>query len=138
MADAGAAGDLPQDAKVIIEILRSMGVENYEPRVVNQLLEFMYRYFTDALSDARTYSEHANKPAIDIDDVKLAIQSRVNFSFTQPPPREVLLELAKQRNSIPLPEIEPRPGLRLPPDVDTLTAPNYQIATPDERPQTTR
>lgn len=43
MADAGAAGDLPQDAKAIIEILRSMGVENYEPRVVNQLLEFMYR-----------------------------------------------------------------------------------------------
>ena len=43
MADAGVAGDLPKDAKVIIELLRSMGVENYEPRVVNQLLEFMYR-----------------------------------------------------------------------------------------------
>lgn len=46
-------------------------------------------YITDALGDARTYSEHANKPAIDMEDVKLAIQSRVNFSFTQPPPREV-------------------------------------------------
>lgn len=43
MADSGIAGDLPQDAKVVIEILKSMGVDDYEPRVVNQLLEFMYR-----------------------------------------------------------------------------------------------
>jgi transcription initiation factor TFIID subunit 9B len=42
MTDAAVGGDLPQDAKIVIEILKSMGVEDYEPRVVNQLLEFMY------------------------------------------------------------------------------------------------
>lgn len=34
--------DIPRDAKLIQNILTSMGVEEYEPRVVNQLLEFMY------------------------------------------------------------------------------------------------
>lgn len=35
------------------------------------------------------YMEHAGKAAMDLSDVRLAIQSRVNYSFTQPPPREV-------------------------------------------------
>lgn len=37
------ANDVPKDAKLVAHILKSMGVEEYEPRVVNQLLEFMYR-----------------------------------------------------------------------------------------------
>jgi transcription initiation factor TFIID subunit 9B len=39
--------DVPRDAKLIAHILESMGVEEYEPRVINQLLEFMHRYVTD-------------------------------------------------------------------------------------------
>ena len=54
-----------------------------------QLLEFQHRYVTDVLSDSKVYAEHAGKSHIDVDDVRLAIQSRVTFSFTQPPPREV-------------------------------------------------
>ncbi|GBG65720.1 hypothetical protein CBR_g52315 [Chara braunii] len=120
---------LPRDARVVKNVLKAMGVEEYEPRVLNQFLEFMHRYITDVLTDARVYSEHASKSAIDVDDVRLAIQSRVNFSFTQPPPREVLLELAKARNSIPLPIITQSPGIPLPPEQDTLLTPNYQILT---------
>ena len=54
-----------------------------------QLLEFLQRYITDVLTEARVYSEHASKTAVDLDDVRLAVQAKVNFSFTQPPPREV-------------------------------------------------
>ena len=46
-------------------------------------------YVSDVLQDARLYSEHANREKIDLSDVTLAVQSRVNHSFTQPPPREV-------------------------------------------------
>ena len=67
-----------------------MGVDEYEPRVVNQFLELWYRYLVDVLTDAQVYSDHAVKGAIDCDDIKLAIQSKVNFSFSQPPPREVI------------------------------------------------
>ncbi|KAL8471460.1 hypothetical protein ACS0TY_028927 [Phlomoides rotata] len=61
-----------------------------EPRVVNQFLELWYRYVADELTDAHVYSEHAGKSTIDSDDVKLAIQSKVNSSFSYPPPREHL------------------------------------------------
>ncbi|XP_056846945.1 transcription initiation factor TFIID subunit 9-like [Raphanus sativus] len=44
----------------------------------------------------------------------LAIQSEVSFSFSQPPTREVLLELAATRNLIPL----PKSGVPLPPEQD--------------------
>lgn len=92
----GAAGtpvdsDEPRDARMVRELLRSMGVGegDYEPRVVHQFLELCYRYVVDVLTDAQVYSDHAGKASVDPDDVRLAIQSKVNFSFCQPPPREV-------------------------------------------------
>lgn len=131
---AGEDEDLPRDAKIVKTLLKSMGVEDYEPRVIHQFLELWYRYVVDVLTDAQVYSEHAGKGAIDCDDVKLAIQSKVNFSFSQPPPREVLLELARNRNKIPLPKSISGPGVALPPDQDTLISPNYQLAIPKKQP----
>ncbi|KAK9280844.1 hypothetical protein L1049_003734 [Liquidambar formosana] len=125
--------DLPRDAKIVKSLLKSMGVENYEPRVIHQFLELWYRYVVDVLTDAQVYSEHASKAAIDCDDVKLAIQSKVNFSFSQPPAREVLLELARNRNKIPLPKSIAGPGIPLPPEEDTLISPNYQLAIPKKQ-----
>lgn len=122
--------DLPRDAKIVKALLKSMGVEDYEPRVIHQFLELWYQYVVDVLTDAQVYSEHAGKDIIDPDDVKLAIQSKVNSSFSQPPPREVLLELARNRNKIPLPKSIPGPGVPLPPNQDTLINPNYQLAIP--------
>ncbi|RWR78780.1 transcription initiation factor TFIID subunit 9 [Cinnamomum micranthum f. kanehirae] len=129
----GDGEDVPRDAKIVKTLLRSMGVREYEPRVVHQFLELWYRYVVDVLSDAQTYSEHAGKPSIDCDDVKLAIQTKVNFSFSQPPPREVLLELARSRNKIPLPKSIAGPGIPLPPEQDTLISPNYQLVIPRKR-----
>ncbi|KAK6153564.1 hypothetical protein DH2020_013203 [Rehmannia glutinosa] len=126
----GGEDDMPRDAKIVKELLKSMSVEDYEPRVVHQFLELWYRYAVDVLTDAQVYSEHAGKSTIDSDDVKLAIQSKVNFSFSQPPPREVLLELARSRNKVPLPKSIAGPGIPLPPEQDTLISPNYQLAIP--------
>ncbi|XP_052200199.1 transcription initiation factor TFIID subunit 9-like [Diospyros lotus] len=126
--------DIPRDAKIVKTLLKSMGVDEYEPRVVNQFMELWYRYVVDVLTDAQVYSEHAGKGAIDCDDIKLAIQSKVNFSFSQPPPREVLLELAHNRNKIPLPK-SLAPGIPLPPEQDTLINPNYQFAIQKRQPE---
>ncbi|KAM7257652.1 hypothetical protein ACFE04_013393 [Oxalis oulophora] len=119
--------DMPRDAKMVKSLLKSMGVKDYEPRVIHQFLELWYRYVVDVLTDAQVYSEHAGKPTIECDDIKLAIQSKVNFSFSQPPPREVLLELAHIRNKVPLPK-SIAAGIPLPPEQDTLICPNYQLA----------
>ncbi|MCL7030160.1 hypothetical protein MKW94_023303 [Papaver nudicaule] len=128
--------EMPRAAKIVKTLLKSMSVSEYEPRVIHQFLELWYRYVVDVLTDAQVYSEHAAKPAIDPDDIKLATQTKVNFDFSQPPPREVLLELARNRNKMPLPKSITGPGIPLPPDEDTLISPNYQLAIPRrEQPQ---
>lgn len=36
---------IPKDAQVIMSIMKDMGITDYEPKVINQLLEFTYRKF---------------------------------------------------------------------------------------------
>merc|ERR1711953_1410407 len=103
------------------------GIHDFEPRVINQMLEFSYRYVTGILEDARVYSSHARKKALDTEDVKLAVQLAAEQGFTSPPPREALLELARAKNATQLPLIQPKAGVRLPPDRHCLTATNYKL-----------
>ncbi|XP_074133257.1 transcription initiation factor TFIID subunit 9B isoform X1 [Sminthopsis crassicaudata] len=117
----------PKDALVMAQILKDMGITDYEPKVINQMLEFAFRYVTTILDDAKIYSSHAKKATVDADDVRLAIQCRSDQSFTSPPPRDFLLDIARQKNQTPLPLIKPYSGLRLPPDRYCLTAPNYRL-----------
>uniref|UniRef100_A0A0M3IJB9 Transcription initiation factor TFIID subunit 8 n=1 Tax=Ascaris lumbricoides TaxID=6252 RepID=A0A0M3IJB9_ASCLU len=91
---------IPHDALVVQNVLKEMGVTDYEPRVVSQLLEFAYRYvnilfITSAWRGAR-------------------------------PDRQFMLELAEQKNSIPLPAIRQNFGMRLPNDRFCLVQPNMQ------------
>ncbi|TSP68521.1 Transcription initiation factor TFIID subunit 9 [Bagarius yarrelli] len=118
---------VPKDAQVMMQILKDMGITEYEPRVINQMLEFMYRYVTTIIEDAKIYATHAKKTSVDADDIRLAIQCRMDQSFTSPPPRDFLLEVARQKNQTPLPLIKPYAGPRLPPDRYCLTAPNYRL-----------
>ena len=67
------------------------------------------------------------KKAVDIDDVKLAVQMHTDHNLTNPPPRDLLLEVATKRNAIPLPIPKQSGGLRLPPDRYCLTATNYRL-----------
>eukprot|EP00057_Strongylocentrotus_purpuratus_P010982 XP_011665456.1 PREDICTED: transcription initiation factor TFIID subunit 9 [Strongylocentrotus purpuratus] len=127
----------PRDAEIMTAILKDMGVTDYEPRVINQMLEFAYRYVTDVLDDAQVYGGHAGRRDVDVEDIKLAIQTRLDHSFTTPPPREFLMEIAKQKNSSPLPAIKPHNGPRLPPDRYCLSACNYRLKPPHKRPTLT-
>lgn len=125
----------PKDSQVMAAILKDMGIIDYEPRVISQMLEFTYRYITGILEDARVFSSHARKKTLDLDDVKLAIQMQMDRSFTTPPPRDILMDIAKQRNNIPLPLIKPHCGPRLPPDRYCLTSCNFKLKT-NKKPST--
>jgi len=118
---------IPRDAAVMHAILKEMGVKLYEPRVVNQMLEFVYRYITNVVEEARVYSTYAKKKTVDMDDIKLATKMLTEKSLTSIPPRELLLDLAKTKNVQPLPLIKSSSGLRLPPDRYCLTQPNYKL-----------
>ena len=66
---------------------------------------------------------------IDIEDIKMAIKSKVDFSYTTTPPRDLLMEISKTKNKNPLPSIKYHSGIRLPPDRFCLHAANYNLKT---------
>ncbi|KAL5005183.1 hypothetical protein ScPMuIL_018639 [Solemya velum] len=117
----------PRDAQVMTAILKDMGILDYEPRLVNQMLEFAYRYITDVLDDAKVYSNYASKKNIDAEDVRLAVHCRMDQSFTTPPPKDMLMEIARQKNSQALPLIKPYSVPRLPPDRNCITSTNFKL-----------
>lgn len=59
--------------------------------------------------------------------MKLAIQLQVEKTYSNPPPRELLLEIARNKNSQCLPLIKSNAGTRLPPDRFSLISCNYKL-----------
>lgn len=118
---------MSKDVQVIDAILGEMSVTDYEPRVVHQLMEFTNRYVSDVLQEAQVLSSHAKKDIIDINDVKLAIDIHTDKTVTNPPPKELLLEVVRDKNNQPLPPIRPHNGPRIPFDRYTTIGSNYKL-----------
>eukprot|EP00041_Stephanoeca_diplocostata_P006207 m.78354 g.78354 ORF g.78354 m.78354 type:complete len:245 (-) comp16228_c0_seq1:339-1073(-) len=129
---ARPVGDIPRCAKEVMTILKAMGVTKHEPQVVPQLLEFCARYVGDVLDDAARYAEHRTQPGEDVsitkEDTKLAVEARMETSCSGPPPRELLLEIARKKNAEPLPLTpDDKFGVRLPSERFCLTNRNYAV-----------
>ncbi|KAF5286726.1 hypothetical protein FQR65_LT12459 [Abscondita terminalis] len=127
------AKNIPKDGQVIMSIMKEMGIVEYEPKTIIQLTEFVYRYATSVLEEARTFANNCKKKFIDVEDVRLALSLANESSFTMPPPREVLLECARNKNNTLLPLVKPHCGLRLPPDRHCLSACNYLLRNTIQR-----
>ena len=82
---------LPPAARAIALLLASTPtVQDAQPGVLHQLLEFSNRYTAQVLSDALVYAEHAGRPnKLEMDDVTLAVQARVGWEFGGRVPKEV-------------------------------------------------
>ena len=65
--DVLTTAEAPKDARIVALILKSMGIDEFDPRVIHQLLEFMHQYTTNVFQDAQLYADHAAKPAIDLE-----------------------------------------------------------------------
>lgn len=107
--------------------MKEMGVTEYEPKTIVQLTEFVYRYSTTILEEARVFANKLKNRNIDCEDVRLALHLSSESSFTTPPPRESILELARNKNNSPLPLVKPHCGLRVPPDRHCLSTCNYML-----------
>lgn len=46
---------IPKDAQVIMSIMKDMGITDYEPKVINQLLEFTYRTYFKLITYRKLY-----------------------------------------------------------------------------------
>lgn len=120
--------NFPKDGQVIMAIMKEMGVSEFEPKTIVQLTEFVYKYGTCILEEARLFANNNSnnkKRHLELDDVKLALELTSENSFVMPPSREDVLECARNKNSNPLPIVKPHCGLRLPPDRHCLSSPNY-------------
>ena len=82
---------LPPTARSIALLLASTPtVQDAQPGVLHQLLEFSYRYTSQVLSDALVYAEHAGRSGkVELEDVTLAVQARVGWEFGGRVPKEV-------------------------------------------------
>ncbi|KAK9455459.1 hypothetical protein V1511DRAFT_292119 [Dipodascopsis uninucleata] len=127
----------PRDARILHLIMSSLGVQSYQDRVPLQIMDFAYRYTNAILEDSLLYADHSrsSNPStstaanthITVEDVRLSVAARINYQFKPAPPKELLLEMAQERNRRPLPPVQQSYGIRLPPEKYCLTARDRDI-----------
>ncbi|KAF9484015.1 TFIID-31kDa-domain-containing protein [Pholiota conissans] len=124
-----SADSLPSTARAIALLLSSApSVQDAQPGVLHQLLEFAHRYTSQVITDASVYAEHAGRGGkIEMDDVTLAVQARVGWEFGGRVPKEYILSLAEDVNAIPLPPVPEVFGVRLPPASECLSSIDFDL-----------
>lgn len=137
---------IPRDVRLLHLIFATQNIYSYQDHVPLQLMDFAYRYTTGTLQDATIYSDHAHASGSHIsnagnagtnaqlttEDIRLAIAARTNYQFKPVPPKELLLELAAERNKKPLPAVIPTWGIRLPPEKYCLTGKDWVLEDEEE------
>ncbi|KFD48489.1 hypothetical protein M513_10623, partial [Trichuris suis] len=91
---------MPKDAEAMVELLKKIGVEDYEPRVINFLVELAYRSSFSLLEDAHVLAEYSNKDVATAEDVLLAI--RLNEEKCSDL-RSIVQRYAEEINAVDLP-----------------------------------
>lgn len=133
-AAAAKQRELPSDAVAIRNILRSMGVTQFEPRVLDLLLNFTYKYTSEVVLDAAAFAQQAGREPgeVEVDDVTAAIQVRAASQFLAQPSTAAQEEVARRVNAQPLPAFGKVHGIRLPPEDFCVTRPPYHYQLPED------
>ncbi|KAF7331957.1 hypothetical protein MKEN_00076000 [Mycena kentingensis (nom. inval.)] len=120
---------LPPTASAIALLLSSTpAVQDVQPAVIHQLLDFAHRYTANVLTDANVYAEYAGRTGkLEMDDIILAVQARVGWEFGGRVPKEHVLSLASEVNQQPLPSVPEVFGVRMPPAADCLTSIDFDL-----------
>ncbi|CCF56645.1 hypothetical protein KAFR_0B03480 [Kazachstania africana CBS 2517] len=121
--------DVPRDVRLLHLLLASQGIHQYEDQVPLQLMDFAYRYTKGVLKDAMVYNDHVNSTdhKLSVEDIRLAISARTQYQFKPTAPKELLLQLAAERNKKALPQVMGSWGIRLPPEKYCLTAKEWNL-----------
>ncbi|KAF5363579.1 hypothetical protein D9756_000540 [Leucocoprinus leucothites] len=124
-----SAENLPSTARAIALLLSATpSVQDTQPGVLHQLLEFSHRYTAQVLTDAGVYAEHAGRGGkVEMDDITLAVQARVGWEFGGRVPKEYILSMANEVNAVPLPAVPEVFGVRLPPQSECLTNVDFNL-----------
>ncbi len=60
------------------QVLSASGIKDFDPKVVNMLMEFSSRYIYEVLKEANVYRMHASRDELDVSDIRLAVQCRTD------------------------------------------------------------
>lgn len=93
--------DQTEDKK-IADILSSMGVEKYDPLVVQALRECAHTFAGDLLCDAKDYATHRGQKDVDVSDVKLALKLTQSMNVAVTPLEQQINSTKDMINRIPL------------------------------------
>lgn len=121
--------DVPRDVRLLHLLLASQSIHHYEDQVPLQLMDFAFRYTHGVLKDAMVYNDYAEQGAsgLTVEDIRLAIAARTQYQFKPTAPKELLLQLASERNKKALPQVMGMWGVRLPPEKYCLTAKEWNL-----------
>mmetsp|Transcript_16586 Transcript_16586/g.38772 ORF Transcript_16586/g.38772 Transcript_16586/m.38772 type:complete len:188 (-) Transcript_16586:149-712(-) len=110
----------------MLELLKSSDVQHFEPQVVHQLVECMHQFTSQIIKDAHDYALHAGRKTTEVDDLKVALQSREQ-ALTMPS-RDAMMDLAQEVNKKDIPPIIGSAGIRLPPAQFQSTNRPFRVA----------
>ncbi|KAF2435366.1 TFIID-31kDa-domain-containing protein [Tothia fuscella] len=136
--DDGLSTKRPRDARLIHLLLAAQGVQSYQERVPLMIMDFAYRYTSGILSDAMALTADgygmppsgrtaAQEGTVTLSNLRLSIGSRQHYQFQPSLPKEVLLELAQEKNRVTLPKPDREFGIRLPPERYTFTGSGWGL-----------
>ncbi|KAL4431418.1 hypothetical protein ABPG75_006674 [Micractinium tetrahymenae] len=123
------APEEPAEAAVIKDLLKSLGIKKYDPRIVTMLVDFTWRTTSDILQDAEAINKAAGGTGAELTphDIALAA-SQQGRCQAQPPSLQELHALARKVNTQPLVgPSDKQHGIKLPTVADCLLSQNYQV-----------
>ncbi|CCH43946.1 Transcription initiation factor TFIID subunit 9 [Wickerhamomyces ciferrii] len=137
MSENGVSGNpdepvVPRDVRILHLILASQSIQSYEDHVPLQLMDFAHSEFERTRLPVNFILTLIPGSKITTDDIRLAIAARTNYQFKPVTPKELLLELAAERNKKTLPPIMPGYGIRLPPEKYCLTARDWSLSDEED------
>ncbi|KAI3633305.1 hypothetical protein MIR68_008252 [Amoeboaphelidium protococcarum] len=127
MVESQQSEKVPKLAAAVMAVMQSMGVREADPTVIHQLMELTSRTTRKYLDKSKVLANHAGHKQVELEDLQLAIRMVTEKEFVMPLPREVYARMANDINRQPLPLFDEKYGLRLPPERDCLTQPNYRL-----------
>lgn len=111
-------------------LLRSMGVDQYEPRVIHQLLEYAQQYTTEIFIDSLHLADHAGRAGqLDCEDMLLSVRLKEKASQAAAPTGKLMDWMARTANKQPITPVT-MPGIILPQPKYCLVEENWQHRPP--------
>lgn len=86
------------DEKSMIDILRSMGIENFDPALPAALNEYARRFASEILCDAKDYSVHACRNEINSSDLATALKLCTTHLTGPEQKEQIIIECRNQIN----------------------------------------